>query len=45
MVFTLISEATEWLNKRLLENVENQKLEEELKLKRLEEEERVINFP
>lgn len=40
MVFTLVSEATEWLNKRLVDNITQQKLEEELKQKRLEEEER-----
>lgn len=41
MVFTLVSEASEWLNKRLQDNIEQKKIAEELKIKTLEEEERV----
>ncbi|KFM82658.1 RWD domain-containing protein 1, partial [Stegodyphus mimosarum] len=40
MVFTLVSEASEWLNKRLQDGILQRKEEEELRIKKLEEEER-----
>ncbi|XP_035230629.1 RWD domain-containing protein 1-like [Stegodyphus dumicola] len=40
VVFTLVSEASEWLNKRLQDGILQRKEEEELRIKKLEEEER-----
>lgn len=41
MVFTLVSEASEWLNKRIVDNITNREKAEELRIQIAEEEERV----
>ncbi|XP_054715874.1 RWD domain-containing protein 1-like [Uloborus diversus] len=40
MIFTLVSEASEWLNKKLLDNITRKREADELRIKQLEEEER-----
>ncbi|KAG8186832.1 hypothetical protein JTE90_020510 [Oedothorax gibbosus] len=40
MVFTLVSEASEWLNKRIVDNIEKREKAEELRIQKAEEEER-----